>query len=138
AARRQNRGVRKAASHLGFRHTAVRSRRPMAERIQLFDTTLRDGTQGEGISFSADDKIRIAQRLDAFGIDYIEGGWPGSNPKDVEFFERVREAPLQHARLSAFGSTRRAGIAAEDRSEEHTSELQSRENLVCRLLLEKK
>lgn len=86
----------------------------MAERIQLFDTTLRDGTQGEGISFSADDKIRIAQRLDAFGIDYIEGGWPGSNPKDVEFFERVREAPLQHARLSAFGSTRRAGIAAED------------------------
>jgi len=57
----------------------------MAERIQLFDTTLRDGTQGEGISFSADDKIRIAQRLDAFGIDYIEGGWPGSTRKTWSF-----------------------------------------------------
>lgn len=86
----------------------------MTRRIQLFDTTLRDGTQGEGISFSAEDKVRIAKRLDAFGIDYIEGGWPGSNPKDVEFFETVRNVSFRHARLSAFGSTRRAGVAAKD------------------------
>lgn len=86
----------------------------MDRRIQLFDTTLRDGTQGEGISFSADDKVRIAKRLDEFGIDYIEGGWPGSNPKDVEFFETVRDVSFTHARLSAFGSTRRAGVAAAD------------------------
>src|SRR5690625_4179397 len=86
----------------------------MDRRIQLFDTTLRDGTQGEGVSFSAEDKVRIAKRLDAFGIDYIEGGWPGSNPKDVEFFETVRDVTFSHARLTAFGSTRRAGVAAED------------------------
>lgn len=86
----------------------------MAERVHLFDTTLRDGTQGEGVSFSAEDKVRIARRLDRFGIDYIEGGWPGSNPKDVEFFETMKTVPLQHARLTAFGSTRRAGVAAEE------------------------
>src|SRR5690606_13856343 len=85
-----------------------------AERIELFDTTLRDGTQGEGVSFSAEDKVRIAVRLDRFGIDYIEGGWPGSNPKDVEFFQRIRDVELKHARVTAFGSTRRAGIAPED------------------------
>lgn len=86
----------------------------MAERVQLFDTTLRDGTQGEGVSFSAEDKVRIAKRLDEFGIDFIEGGWPGSNPKDVEFFRLMRDVPLRHSRLTAFGSTRRAGVAAED------------------------
>ncbi len=86
----------------------------VAQRIQLFDTTLRDGTQGEGVSFSAEDKVRIAQRLDRFGIDYIEGGWPGSNPKDVEFFQRIRDVPLERARVTAFGSTRRAGVAPED------------------------
>ncbi len=74
--------------------------------IQLYDTTLRDGAQGEGVSFSAEDKIAIARRLDAMGIDFIEGGWPGSNPKDMEFFARVpEELELQHARLTAFGST---------------------------------
>jgi len=74
--------------------------------IQLYDTTLRDGTQGEGISFSAGDKIAIARRLDALGIDFIEGGWPGSNPKDMEFFARApAELELRHARLTAFGST---------------------------------
>ncbi len=74
--------------------------------IQLYDTTLRDGTQGEGVSFSAGDKIAIARRLDAMGIDFIEGGWPGSNPKDMEFFARAaEELELQHARLTAFGST---------------------------------
>ena len=75
-------------------------------RIQLFDTTLRDGTQAEGVSFSADDKLRIAARLDEFGVDYIEGGWPGSNPKDMEFFERAgKELKLKRAKIVAFGST---------------------------------
>jgi 2-isopropylmalate synthase len=75
-------------------------------KILTFDTTLRDGTQGEGVSLSVDDKLMIAHKLDAFGIDYIEGGWPGSNPKDKEFFIRARELKLEHARLTAFGSTR--------------------------------
>jgi 2-isopropylmalate synthase len=77
-------------------------------RIQTFDTTLRDGTQGEAISFSVDDKILITRKLDELGIDYIEGGWPGSNPKDREFFEQARGLKLQHAKLTAFGSTRYA------------------------------
>ncbi len=75
-------------------------------RVFTFDTTLRDGTQGESVSFSVDDKLVIAQKLDELGIDYIEGGWPGSNPKDKEFFERAKELKLHHAKLSAFGSTR--------------------------------
>ena len=75
--------------------------------VFLYDTTLRDGTQREGISYSLDDKLKIAARLDAFGMDYIEGGWPGSNPKDVEFFRRAPALGLGHARLAAFGSTRR-------------------------------
>ena len=79
-----------------------------AMRIQTFDTTLRDGTQGEAVSFSVDDKLLIARKLDEFGIDYIEGGWPGSNPKDKEFFARAKELTLRHARLTAFGATRLA------------------------------
>src|SRR3954454_3523492 len=76
-------------------------------KIFTFDTTLRDGTQGEAVSFSVDDKLIIAQTLDELGIDYIEGGWPGSNPKDKEFFARAAtELKLTHARLTAFGSTR--------------------------------
>ncbi|MBS1859746.1 MAG: citramalate synthase, partial [Acidobacteria bacterium] len=75
-------------------------------KIQTFDTTLRDGTQGESIAFSVDDKLIIAQKLDELGIDYIEGGWPGSNPKDKEFFARAVELKFQHAKLTAFGSTR--------------------------------
>ena len=75
-------------------------------KIFTFDTTLRDGTQGESVSFSADDKLVIAQKLDDLGIDYIEGGWPGSNPKDKEFFLRAASLHLKHARLTAFGSTR--------------------------------
>ena len=76
-------------------------------KIFTFDTTLRDGSQGESVSFSVDDKLLIAQKLDELGIDYIEGGWPGSNPKDKEFFERAAsELNLQHARLTAFGATR--------------------------------
>lgn len=75
-------------------------------RIWTFDTTLRDGTQGETVSFSVDDKFLIAQKLDELGIDYIEGGWPMSNPKDKEFFERTRNHRFKHAKLTAFGATR--------------------------------
>lgn len=75
-------------------------------KIFTFDTTLRDGTQGEAVSFSVDDKLVIAQKLDELGIDYIEGGWPGSNPRDKEFFARARDLRLKHAKLTAFGSTR--------------------------------
>ncbi|HZG13800.1 MAG TPA: citramalate synthase [Candidatus Bathyarchaeia archaeon] len=84
------------------------------EKVYLYDTTLRDGTQGEGISLSVEDKVKIAMRLDQLGIDYIEGGWPGSNPKDMAFFERMREIPLAHARIAAFGSTCRPGVEAHE------------------------
>src|SRR5207253_715454 len=77
----------------------------------LYDTTLRDGTQREGLSLSAEDKVRIACRLDALGIGYIEGGWPGSNPKDAEFFRRIAGVPLRQAKIAAFGMTRHAGGA---------------------------
>src|SRR5690606_34305657 len=82
--------------------------------IQLYDTTLRDGAQGEGVSFSLEDKVLIAQRLDAMGFDFIEGGYPLSNPKDAEFFQRLADEPLQHAKLCAFGMTRRRGMQAAD------------------------
>src|SRR5450755_3538453 len=75
-------------------------------RIFTFDTTLRDGTQGESVSFSVDDKLVIAGKLDLLGIDYIEGGWPGSNPKDKEFFERAKRIKFTHGKLTAFGATR--------------------------------
>jgi 2-isopropylmalate synthase len=78
----------------------------MMNQIFLYDTTLRDGTQGEGISLSCTDKLKVAQRLDAFGVHYIEGGWPGSNPKDAEFFARQGELELKQAKIAAFGSTR--------------------------------
>jgi 2-isopropylmalate synthase len=81
--------------------------------ITLYDTTLRDGAQGEGIHFSLADKLRIAQRLDAFGMHYIEGGWPGSNEKDIEFFREARKLKFKHAKLAAFGSTRRANTPVE-------------------------
>jgi 2-isopropylmalate synthase len=83
-------------------------------KISTFDTTLRDGTQGESVSFSADDKLLIAEKLDGLGIDYIEGGWPGSNPKDKEFFERAKSVKLKHAKLTAFGATRLAKNRVED------------------------
>jgi 2-isopropylmalate synthase len=84
------------------------------ERVRIYDTTLRDGTQGEGFSLSGLDKIRIAKRLDEFGVDYIEGGWPGSNPKDIEFFKAASQETWNHAKIAAFGSTRRADLAVED------------------------
>jgi len=81
--------------------------------IQLYDTTLRDGCQAEDITFTLEDKLRIAERLDAFGIHYIEGGWPGSNPRDASFFEAVRRLQLRHAKIAAFGSTRRHGVTCD-------------------------
>src|SRR5437879_2830869 len=84
-------------------------------RIEIYDTTLRDGTQGEGFNLSLQDKLVIAQKLDDLGVDYVEGGFPLSNPKDEQFFKDVREMKLKHAKISAFGMTRRRGIkAAED------------------------
>src|SRR2546427_600853 len=85
----------------------------MRRLIKIYDTTLRDGTQGEGISFSMEDKVRLATRLDALGIHYIEGGWPGSNPKDLRFFRRMQDVTFKHAKLAAFSMTRRAGGAAD-------------------------
>src|SRR5437763_14574793 len=80
----------------------------------LYDTTLRDGTQREGLSLAVEDKVKIARRLDELGIHYLEGGWPGSNPKDAEFFRRIRQAGLRRAKVAAVGMTRRAGPRAED------------------------
>src|SRR5438876_5843052 len=79
-------------------------------RIQIYDTTLRDGSQGEGINFSLQDKLLITRRLDELGIDFIEGGYPLSNPKDFEYFREVAKLSLRHARVAAFGMTRRKGI----------------------------
>lgn len=84
------------------------------KRIKIFDSTLRDGAQAEGISFTVDDKLRIVAKLDDLGVDYVEAGNPGSNQKDMEFFERVKAIKLKHVRLAAFGSTRRKGISVEE------------------------
>src|SRR5437016_10288623 len=86
----------------------------MKSEVEIYDTTLRDGSQGEGINFSVQDKLRIAERIDAFGIHYIEGGWPGSNPKDIEFFGQARRKKFKHAKLAAFGATRRKSLRVED------------------------
>ena len=82
--------------------------------IQIYDTTLRDGSQGEGVSFSLTDKLLITQRLDEMGIDYIEGGYPLSNEKDAEYFQQIQKMNLQHAKICAFGMTRRKGVQAAD------------------------
>src|SRR5882762_403408 len=89
------------------------TREIMKPEVELYDTTLRDGSQGEGINFSVMDKLRIADKLDAFGMHYIEGGFPGSNPKDIEFFAETRRKKFKHAKLAAFGATRRKGVAVE-------------------------
>jgi 2-isopropylmalate synthase len=85
----------------------------MKPEVEIYDTTLRDGSQGEGINFSAMDKLRIAEKLDSFGVHYIEGGWPGSNPKDMEFFKQAARRKWKHARLAAFSMTRRKSMAVE-------------------------
>ncbi|MEI6845852.1 MAG: citramalate synthase, partial [Candidatus Firestonebacteria bacterium] len=84
------------------------------KKVILYDTTLRDGAQGEGVTFSVDEKLKIARKLDEIGIDYIEGGWPGANPKDAEFFQKLKALKLKHSKSVAFGSTRRAKNAAKD------------------------
>lgn len=83
-------------------------------RTYIYDTTLRDGAQCEGIAFSCEDKLDILKRLDAFGIDFVEGGWPGSNPRDDEFFDKASRLDLERTRLTAFGSTRRFGVSPEE------------------------
>src|SRR5437588_12210904 len=83
-------------------------------RIDIYDTTLRDGSQGEGVNFSLQDKLQITRRLDELGVDFVEGGYPLSNPKDFEYFQEVRKLPLRHAKVAAFGMTRRKGVAAAD------------------------
>jgi 2-isopropylmalate synthase len=85
----------------------------MKPQVEIYDTTLRDGSQGEGINFSVADKLRIAAKLDAFGVHYIEGGWPGSNPKDIEFFAQAAKIKFKNARLAAFGSTRKKNTPVE-------------------------
>jgi len=97
--------------------------------IQIYDTTLRDGTQRKGISLSCDDKLRIAHKLDELGVAFIEGGWPGSNPKDAEFFQRARQVPWRNAQIAAFGSTCRVGGAPED--DDNLNALLSAETPVC-------
>ena len=86
----------------------------MARKIEIYDTTLRDGSQGLGIHFSVADKVRVAQELERFGVAYIEGGWPGSNPRDIEFFAEARKLKFKHAKLAAFGSTRKKGVRASE------------------------
>ena len=83
-------------------------------KVTAYDSTLRDGAQAQGVSFTVEDKLKIVEQLDALGIGYIEAGNPGSNPKDLAFFKRVAELKLQHAKIIAFGSTRRIGIQAAD------------------------
>ena len=85
----------------------------MKPEVEIYDTTLRDGSQGEGINFSVMDKLRIAEKLDSFGVHYIEGGWPGSNPKDLEFFTQARRRKWKSAKIAAFSMTRRKGGAVE-------------------------
>lgn len=96
---------------------AAREQQPVLERklsadrtasLEIYDTTLRDGAQAEDVSFSAEDKVLIAQKLDSLGVHFIEGGWPGANPKDIEFFRMIKTIPLKHAEVIAFGSTRKA------------------------------
>jgi 2-isopropylmalate synthase len=94
--------------------TTNHHRNGAARRIVIYDTTLRDGAQGPAVSFSASDKVKIARTLDGLGFDYVEGGFPGSNPKDEEMFAELAAHPLKHARLAAFGATRRAGGTCED------------------------
>ncbi|MGC1192951.1 MAG: hypothetical protein WA861_20390, partial [Candidatus Binatus sp.] len=87
------------------------------KHIQVYDTTLRDGCQSEDVSLTVEDKVTIAERLDELGFDYIEGGWPGSNDRDAAFFKEIKKIKIRHAKIAAFGSTRRSGVrAAADRN----------------------
>ena len=85
---------------------------PWAPQVELYDTTLRDGTQRAGLSFSVEDKLKVLHALDSLGVPFVEGGWPGANPRDTEFFRLATREMLRHSTLTAFGMTRRAGEAA--------------------------
>src|SRR5262245_10469777 len=98
----------------GMSEAARATTTQMKRTVQIYDTTLRDGTQAEGISFSLVDKLRIAEKLDQFGVAYIEGGWPGSNPKDADFFIEAAKRKFKTAKIAAFGSTRKAGAKCAD------------------------
>src|SRR5215469_11082743 len=100
-----------------MRQERLFSQMPLAKKIQIYDTTLRDGCQSEDVSLTIEDKLQIAERLDDLGISYIEGGWPGSNERDAAFFKEVKRLKLRNARIAAFGATRRANVrAAADRN----------------------
>src|SRR5204862_3751665 len=94
--------------------TPIRNSRCRMSRVSVYDTTLRDGSQGEGVNFSLQDKLLITRKLDELGVDYVEGGYPLSNPKDFEYFREVRKLTLKHARVAAFGMTRRKNARAAD------------------------
>src|SRR5262245_55071338 len=96
----------------GARPRRGRAGAELARTIDIYDTTLRDGCQAEDISLTLEDKLRITERLDDFGIAYVEGGWPGSNPRDEAYFDAVRQLKLQRIKVAAFGSTRRANVRA--------------------------
>lgn len=101
----------KAATAQHKRAAATTAPGKTSRRIEIYDTTLRDGTQGEGVNYTVHDKLAVARRLDEFGVAVIEGGWPGSNPRDAAFFEQIRREKLRHAKIAAFGSTIRPGKA---------------------------
>ncbi len=114
-------GLCKSAGDVATSRSGLLASRPLRQAaifmkpdVEIYDTTLRDGSQGQGVNFSVMDKLRIAERLDAFGVHFIEGGWPGSNPKDIEFFDLAKRKTFKRARLAAFGSTRRKGLAVAD------------------------
>ena len=109
-----SRSPRRPLLAAGRRASLFERRSASVNRILTYDSTLRDGEQCEGITLSLEDKLRIVERLDAFGVDFVEGGFPASNPKDIAFFQRVQEMPLKHARIAAFGSTCKKDVAAED------------------------
>jgi 2-isopropylmalate synthase len=101
----------RSAGDQGDNHDAAAAQNSM-KKIQIYDTTLRDGCQSEDVSLTVEDKLEVAQRLDDLGFDYIEGGWPGSNERDAAFFREVKKLKLRHAKVAAFGSTRRANVRA--------------------------
>src|SRR5271169_4970043 len=96
------------------RNMATDNTKQTARNVFLYDTTLRDGSQRKGLSFSLQDKIKITGLLDSFAIPYVEGGWPGSNPKDMEYFKHFRTNAPKRSKIVAFGSTRRVGVRVED------------------------
>ena len=103
--------ARAGSGHTDLTKVVSRIKAPVPS-LEIYDTTLRDGAQAEDVSFSADDKVRVAQKLDELGVQYIEGGWPGANPRDIEFFRMIKTVPMKSATVVAFGSTRKASNPA--------------------------